>query len=157
MKESWLYYDYLRRWWLFLLLGPVLGGLAGLGYYLQQYTPVEFIATGVFSTPNQIYTFDPGERPINRLGYYFTVSSPIKSTETAAVESLITLAYKLETETGRRFEIQNTKMEQRMETVWWKLVVLGSTSGAVLALASVFVLEDARNYLRYRQSDPPNT
>ena len=25
MKESWLYYDYLRRWWLLLLVGSTIG------------------------------------------------------------------------------------------------------------------------------------
>ena len=39
MKESWQLYDYLRRWWRCLLLAPLFGALAGIGYFSDQDHP----------------------------------------------------------------------------------------------------------------------
>ena len=53
MKDSWLLYDYLRRWWLLLLVGASLGAIIGLGYYSTQVHPVEYVVTAnmVFEDP----------------------------------------------------------------------------------------------------------
>ena len=36
MKDSWLFYDYLRSWWRALLLGSTIGGVCGLIYNNYQ-------------------------------------------------------------------------------------------------------------------------
>ena len=52
MKESWLYYDYLRRRWWLLLLGPVLGALAGLVYYSTQVHSNQYPVTASVAIPD---------------------------------------------------------------------------------------------------------
>ena len=137
MKETWLYYDFLRRWWLLLILGPGLGALAGLGYFLQQDRPPEFKATASFSIPAEEHRFN--------------VVSDVASTERAAVESLVTLANTFEQWTGRRFGIRVVQMERRYEAVWWRPTALGGVIGALLAVAVSLMWQDTRAYVRHRQ------
>lgn len=52
MKKSWLYHDYLRCWSGLLLLGSVLGSLAGLVYYSNQVHPIEYAVTATVAIPD---------------------------------------------------------------------------------------------------------
>ena len=41
--------------------------------------------------------------------------------------------------------------QRRIDEPWWKAVVLGSVIGILLAIAGVYVWEDAQAYQRHRQ------
>lgn len=136
MMKTWLDYDFLRRWWLLLVLGLGLGALGGLGYFLQQDRTGEYKATARFFIDKETE---------------FNVVSDAASTERAAVEHLATLANKLEKQTGSRVVIGDVLMERRYETVWWQPTVLGSVIGALLAIAAIILWQDTQTYARHRQ------
>ena len=137
MKESWRYYDYLRRWGLFLLLGLALGALAGYGYYLQQGQRGLFTATAAVSMPHGSFRVVSGEN-----------SDPNK-----AVEEILTNLKLLGDLTKNTIDVDvdNLSIEGRHPTLLWKLIVLSSIIGGLLAIGAAFVWDDAEASLRHRQ------
>ena len=90
MKETWRYYQFLRRWGLLLLLGLVLGALAGIGFYAQQDKQARFKAEAIVSISTQ-------DRPgVWRLRAEFGVASREYSDPKSAVESIVTEAENLD-------------------------------------------------------------
>ena len=146
MKESWLYYDYLRRWWWLLLLGPALGALAGLAYYSSQLRPIESAVTATIAIQDP----NPGlENPTYILtsldsGFHSTVEKA-----TNAVESRVATMVRY---TNGTAVLRELSIDQRgNDKPWWKAVVLGSVIGILLAIGGIYVWEDAQAYQRHRQ------
>ena len=136
MKEAWLYYDYLRRWGLFLLLGLVLGAITGFGYSLQHDDPLQFKATATLNLTARIQ---------------IRVISDFNPTVKSAVESLLDTAYMLErVYIHAPVRIHSINMERFGGTLWWKATILGSIVGGLLISAGAYVWDDVRKYQRER-------
>ena len=78
MKESWLYYDYLRRWWRLLIL-------VGLAYYSVQKQSKSYAATGTVAIGNLVDDMG-GISP----SVVVTIASGKQSTADAAVANVQT-------------------------------------------------------------------
>ena len=153
MKDSWLLYDYLRRWWLLLLVGASLGAIIGLGYYSTQVHPVEYVVTAnmVFEDPE--YTGE-GSPPKLKIA----MESRGHATGQVAIERLRSAVSNLATATGTPVALRDLSIEQEnTDEPWWKAVVLGSVLGTLMVIGGVYVLEDARKYLSRQKIGATNT
>ena len=150
MKESWLYYDYLRRWWWLLLLGPVLGALAGLSYYSSQLQPIESAVTATIAIQDPNSGHGKPTYILTSLdsGFHSTVEKA-----TNAVESQVATMVRY---TNGTAVLRELSIDQRgNDEPWWKAVVLGSVIGILLAIGGIYVWEDAQAYQRHRQQISP--
>lgn len=145
MKESWRYYDFLRRWGLLLLLGLVLGALAGWGFYAQQDKQPRFKAEAAVSISTQ---YRPG---VWRLRAKFDVTSSEYSDPKSAVESIVKEAENLDARPELLVDIGAFSIEGRYRSPLWKTVVLGGVFGGLLVIGAAYVWDDARAYMRNRQ------
>ena len=150
MKESWLYYDYLRRWWGLLLLGSVLGSLAGLVYYSNQVHPIEYAVTAMVAVENPKST---DEHPPTVLISLNSGFHPTVEQSTAVVESSVT---KLVAYTTTPAVTRELLIDQRgISEPWWKTVVFMSVIGVLLAIGGIYLWEDAQAYRRHRNQLAP--
>jgi len=119
MKESWHYYDYLRRWCWLLLFGPALGALAGLSYY-SQLQPIESAVTATIAIQ------DPNSGHGNPTYILTSLDSGFHSTverATNAVESQVATMVRY---TNGTVVLRELSIDQRgNDEPWWKAVVLG--------------------------------
>ena len=134
MKHPSLDYDYLRRWGPLLLLALFLGALSGLGYVLQQ-PREDFIVSAKFRVDSQLD---------------FTVVSRAEPTRQAAAKYIGALASDLDSLVDQRIEIIEVSIQGRDKPNWWKPIVLGSVTGALLIIGAIYVWEDIKSYKRNR-------
>lgn len=145
MKNSWLHYDYMRRWWGLLLLGTLLGGVVGLAYYSSQAHPVEYAATATVSIKATAPRFETPPGPV-----VLTIDTGSQSSEAAAVEDLTSTVAALIRYTLTPVAVQELAVERYTpDAVWWKPVILGSLAGTLLAIAGIYLWEDARAFRRH--------
>jgi len=138
MQELSLYYRFLRRWGIMLLLGMVLGGLAGFGY-VEQYRQPEFEMSARLVNN------------VNKKELDFKVLSGIHANSTSAGKSIVALTTRLETVTGILFEIRDPKIIKRRTEGWGKIVVLGGVLGVLAVVPIILVWEEMQSELRRRQ------
>ena len=137
MKESWRYYDYLRRWGLYLLLGIALGALGAFGYILQQDQQPLFEAKATISVAGTNISIN--------------VVSDEYSDPKETVESIFNDIGRIQGYTDREIFIGGISLEGRYRPPLWQPIVLGSIFGGLLALGAAWVWDDTRAYLRHRQ------
>jgi|TARA_Y100000031_G_scaffold153349_1_gene198413 uncharacterized protein involved in exopolysaccharide biosynthesis len=89
MKESWLFYNYVRRWWGLLLLGPALGAVLGLAYYSNQAHPVEYAATATVAIEGPVLENERTPEVV------LTIDSSSGRTEEAVVEHVTSTVAKM--------------------------------------------------------------
>ena len=145
MKETWRYYDFLRRWGLLLLLGLVVGAIAGLGFYLQQDQEPLFTATASV-------TLSTKDRPgvwLSRAN--FIVSSSEFPDPNASVAAIMSNTKWLSAQPGYIVAVEDLAIMSRFRSPLWKAVVLGSFFGGLLAIGAAYLWDDARSYMRNRQ------
>ena len=146
MKESWVYYDYLRRWWWLLLLGLTLGGSVALVYHLEQAGPLEYTAT-LTATIGSPSTREkpPSAIPVQITGHTL-------DTKEAALESVRSMVVQVISYTDAPVEVKDLSIDRHeMGEAWWKAIVLGSLVGIALAIGAIYVWDDASAYQRHRQ------
>ncbi|MDP6549420.1 MAG: hypothetical protein QF659_05060 [Dehalococcoidia bacterium] len=141
MKDSWLFYDYARRW-LLLLLSFTLGAILGLAYYAKQVHPMEYTATASVAIEDPV---SEAECPPAAL---IAIATGRRSTEEAAVEDVTSLVAEIAAYASTAVVIRDLQLQRNAtDEAWWKAVVLGSAIGALLAIAAIYVWED-RAYRR---------
>jgi hypothetical protein len=138
MKESWLYYDYLRRWGILLIVGVALGLLAGLGYNLVVDQQPLFKAKGAVGVSNM--TLD--------------VVSKDYSDPQEAFDSIVGDARRLDDLTEVDVVVSGILVEQIHVPPLWQPIVLGGLFGGLFILGAAWVWDDTRSYLRYRKQNP---
>ena len=145
MKESWRYYDFLRRWGLLLLLGLVVGSIAGLGFYVQQDQEPLFTATAsvTFSTESRPGVWHPRAN--------FLVSSNEYPDPNASVAAIMSNTEWLNAQAAYIVTVEDLTIVSRFRSPLWKAVVLGSFFGGLLAIGAAYVWDDARSYMRDRR------
>jgi len=143
MKETWRYYDYLRRWGLFLFFGLALGALAGFGCDLQQDQQALFKAKATVVVI----------RADRKISSQFTVVSAEFSDPKRAVDSIVNDAHILGglTKNGNVVDIREFSIDGRYPSPWWKPIVFGGVIGGLMALGTAFIWDDAGAYLRHRR------
>ena len=146
MKESWLYYDYLRRWWRLLILGLAVGAILGLGYYSVQDNSESYAATA------RVAIWRPNSDPdALQFPVMVTVASDKQSTSEAAiaqVQSAIGLIIKY---TDAPVSVPSLELESKITNAWWKSMVIASVLGGLLVVGGIYIWEDALAYHRSRQ------
>ena len=142
MKESWRYYDFLRRWGLLLLLGLVVGAIAGLGFYVQQDQEPLFTATAsvTLSTESRPGVWHP-----------LLVSSSGFPDPKRPVAAIMSNTEWLNAQPGYIVTVENLTIASRFPSPLWKAVVLGSIFGGLFAIGAAYLWDDARSYMRNRQ------
>ena len=133
-----------------MLLGPVLGALAGLSYYSSQLQPIESAVTATIAIQ------DPNSDHGNPTYILTSLDSGFHSTverATNAVESQVATMVRY---TNGTAVLRELSIDQRgNDEPWWKAVVLGSVIGILLAIGGIYVWEDAQAYQRHRQQISP--
>ena len=148
MKESWLYYDYLRRWWWLLLMGPIFGGVFALGYYLMNTGPSEYTAKLMVA----IVDPRPPYHDQNPPAVLASLTSDTLASEEAAVDSARSMFVRMAGYTNAPVEPRNmTVYYEGLGTKWWQNAIFGSVVGILLAIGGIYVWEDASAYQRHRQ------
>ena len=146
MKESWLCYDYLRRWWWLLLMGPTFGGVFALGYYLMGAGPPEYTAKLMVAI---VDPQPPYHKPPAVLA---SITSDTLASEKAAVDSARSMFVQMAGYTDAPVEAREMVVYYAdVGTEWWKRVILGSVVGILLTIGLIYVWEDASEYQRHRQ------
>ena len=147
MKESWRYYDYLRRWGLLLLLGLVMGALAGFGFFLQQDQQAQFKANA------KLLVFTEDRTGVWGLRSDFNVVSIEFSDPKSAVKSILANADNLSAETGINVDVKDISLEGRYRSPVWRTIVLGSVIGGLLVIGATYIWDDAYAYMRHRRQN----
>ena len=152
MKESWRYYDFLRRWGLLLLLGLGLGALAGFGFFIQQEQQPRFKANAKLS----VFTEDRPGVIGHRLD--FNVVSNEFSDPKSAVKSILATAEVLGAQTGINVDAGDISLKGQYSSPVWRTIMLGSVIGGLLVIGATYVWDDALAYMRHRrQNDSKDT
>ena len=132
MKETWRYYEYIRRWWWLLLLGAVFGLVVGLGYYYSREGRLEYSVAALVE--------------INDVAV--TIQAPRMSTEEEAVEFTRAKIMKLAEGTKAALVVRGQVVNRTPIDPWWHDTVLGGIFGLLLAIGGIYLWEDARAYQR---------
>ena len=144
MKESWQLYDYLRRWWCWLLLAFVFGALDGVGYYSIQQHPVGFKATATVSIENPV-SQEQGSPPVS---VYF--SSDLWPTQEAAVADIAISVGRIVDYSEAPVQVQDVRLYRRAAGApLWKAAVLGSVIGSLLVIGWIYIWEDRRAFFQH--------
>jgi hypothetical protein len=146
MKDSWLFYDYLRSWWWALLLCSTIGGVSGLIYNNYQEHALEYTATA------RVVIED--SRRSHGIPEIVLVS--IETGTTSAAETAIDSARRMITRvgdyTGATVRIKDLSVARSVDNKrWWKDTVFGGIIGTLLAIGVIYTWNDARSYQRRRQ------
>lgn len=146
MKESWAFYDYIRRWWWLFLLGPIIGGLAGLTYYQMNAGPPLYHATMIISVSDQTPPFDDKPQIVASV-----TSGPLDSEDSAVEFGQSTLEW-----VGNYINsplVDNNLLISRREYVQsaWKGIILGSIVATLMTIGAIYVWEDTAAYLWHRR------
>lgn len=146
MRDLWLIYDYLGRWWPWLLLAPTLGALAGLAYFSTQVHHDRFVATAdvVIGGPEPEFGAPPE--------ILVTIKSDLKPTQEEAAADLASRVELIANFTKGPASVRGAVIRQFPGgSPWWKAVTLGSVIFTFLVFAGIYVLEDTRTYLGHRR------
>ena len=146
MKESWRLYDYLRRWWRWLLLAPVFGVIDGVGYHSMQQHPVVFKATATVSIENPV---SQGQQtpPV-----WANFNSDTWPTEQMAVADVVIGVDRIVGYPKAPVQVKDVRLGRAAAgSPWWKAAVLGSAISSLLVIGSIYILEDGRAYLQHRR------
>ena len=158
MKESWLYYGYLRRWWLLLLVGATIGAILGFAYYNQSHHPAQYTAAAKVAIKEPTWHL---ENPaLLRLRRYrapeveVAINSGANASESAAVDSIMSTAAKLADYAKGVTELRQLSITRLPESgvVFWKPVVLGAFIATLLVIGGIYVWSDALAYRRHLQT-----
>jgi hypothetical protein len=151
MKDSWLLYDYLRRWWLLLLAGSVLGAAIGLSYYSTQEHPVEYIVTADLIITDPEYTGE-GSPPRVTLA-----QGPIDyASSEEAIEGFRSRVADFANNSDVPVLVRRFSIDIRTVDPSWKAAVLGGVFGTLMVIGGVYTWEDARAELRSQQIGDTN-
>ena len=143
MKESWLFYNYLRRWWWLLVLGIVTGGTAGLLYYNSQDREFEYTAKATVAIQDTRSLY---EIP---LVVHISVETGQQATANEAIDSAGSTIREIGNYTGTPVTIRDLVVDRTVDTSgWWKAVVLGAVFGILMAIGAAYVWEDLHLYYR---------
>ena len=154
MKDSRLVYDYLRRWWWLLLLGPTLGAIIGLAYYSSQAHPTEYSGTASVSMYGPF--MEIWSPPPKMASFNIDVGS--WSTEQAAIEYVDSTVRQIDESAEELFVVHGLSINgTNLGNPSWKAIVLGSILGGLLAIGAIYTWEDARGYPRNRRRIKPST
>ena len=146
MKDSWLFYEYLRRWWWLLILVTVLGGLCAIVYQDANAGPPAYTATVTYAIIDPTPPFKKPPAVVASI-----TSGPLDSVE-AAVDDARAMVFRVASYTNALVVTRNLVVElQEPETDWWKDIILGSVVGLLLAIGGIYVWEDACDYQRQRE------
>ena len=147
MKETWLYYDYLRRWGWLMVLAAVVGVLIGFAYYSNQPHAVNYRGTAkvsllevgpeTYSLPTQLASFiiDLGTWP----------------TQAEATEYAYSTARQI---SSPGIPAQITQLSSHKSPIGgpaWKAMVLGGVVGTLFAILIAYVWDDAKTYVKHLQ------
>ena len=146
MKESWIYYDYLRRWWRLLLLGLAVGAILGLAYYSVQNSLDSYAATATVALGNPNSDPDAIQSPV-----MITIASDNQSTSEAAIAQVQSAIGRIVDYTNDPVSVPSLELESKIAHAWWKSVVVGSVLGGLVVIGGIYVWEDALAYYRSRQ------
>ena len=156
MKDSWLLYDYLQRWWRLLLLCCALGIL---GAYLVNEPTVyakEYSATATLAITDHKWVPSPspifaGSRPPEAL---VTIESGIKPTQEEATAVINTKLYRLSEFNERPLELREIVIHESAlgNWAWWKGITLGAVIGILAAIGIIYVWTDVQAYSRREQA-----
>ena len=136
MRATWLYYDYLRRYGVLIVLGLVIGASLGFGYnqtqpkrpiYVAQATIAESPYAGFF-----MFTKEHGEPQ-------------------AAVDDILNTVKRLGSAAALDYEVKDIKISSRYRNVLWKTMVMGSVVGCLVAIGVGYVWDDVMTYQRRRK------
>ena len=150
MKETWFYYDYLKRCRLLLLLGAVLGAFLGFVFYYHHHDPKPYLATAKVSFGDKTVYFE--DRLVLHLptepALEATFTSGNQPSERAAVASVRSAVTRAENITNGVIKIKDFSVERPAEGVWWKPSILGSILGILLVIGGTYIWEAAQAYHR---------
>jgi len=145
MKESWRYYEFLRRWGLILVLGLVLGALGGLGFDLRQDRHPLFKA-------NALVVITAEDRPgvwLDRGS--FKVISEKHSDAESAVRFIVNNTEWLDSQPDYIVTVEAITIDVLHPFPLWKAMVLGGVFGVLLVIGSAYLWDDSQAYMRYRK------
>ena len=140
MKETWVVYDNLRRFWWLLLLGMTIGAVAGLGIHIQRDNPTTYqvMATIIVS------------------GTRFSLQTGQFSTEAEATEDMTMITNIFDLNSSGEIQVDSVSVRQtRNSSPAWKATVLGAVIAGLLSIASIFVWNDARSYRQHLREREP--
>ena len=145
MRESWLFYGYLRRWWWLLVFGLVTGGAAGLIFYNSQDRTLEYTAKATVAIG------DARSREEKPLVVYVSVETGQLATAKEAIDSAGSAIREIGSYTGAPVAIRGLVVDRTVDgSGWWRAVVLGAVIGILMAIGAVYVWEDTHLYYRRR-------
>jgi len=163
-----LYYGYLRRWWLLLLLGPTIGAILGFAYYNQSYHPAQYTAeaTVAIKDPTLHSVLSGSYLPSLELEnpallrylrvpeVEVAINSGAKASESEAVDSVMSAAAKLADYAKGVTELRELSITRLPESgdVFWKPVVMGAFIVTLLVVGGIYAWEDALAYRRHLQT-----
>ena len=150
MKESWLYYDYLRRWWRLLILGLAIGAILGLAYYSVQKNSESYAATATVAIGRSNSDPEALQPPV-----MVTIASDKQSTSEAAIAQVQSAIDRITDYANTPVSVPSLELESKLANAWWKPIVLGSVLGGLLMIGGIYVWEDALAYHRSRQLTGP--
>ena len=150
MKESWQFYDYLKRWWILLLVGCLVGVVSG--YLLNQPTVMakSYSANTTATIRNApIWPYDPlmaeSTPPL-----VVTLDSGAKPTLEDATQALRIKTERLANYSGAAIDRGEIIVDQlSAATDTWKSMILGGVIGGLLAIGFAYVWDDTRAYRKH--------
>ena len=146
-KESWQLYDYLGRWWRWLLLAAVIGALAGTGFHsIQDHLPGGFEATASILIENPV-SRDRPPPPVS-----VNLSSETWPSEQTAVAALALSVGRIVDYSKAPVQVQNIELYPRLTgSLWWKTAALGSAISSLLVIGWSYIWEDCRAFVQHRR------
>jgi hypothetical protein len=136
MRATWLYYDYLRRFGILILLGFAIGALLGFVYYEVRPKRTWYIAQADISIPR---------------GLQFRIVSPKFPDPQSAVDHILNMEFRLESASQLNFESNRFEIESWYRPELWKTMAVGSVVGGLVAIGVGYVWNDAMIYQRRRR------
>ena len=156
MKDSWLLYDYLQRWWRVLLLCCALGILGAYlvnepAVYAKEYSAT---ATLAFTDPSwvpELPSLLAGSRPPEAL---VTIELGPKPTQEEAKAVINAKISQLSEYSGNPVERREIIIHEDAHGTWawWKGTTLGAVIGVLAAIGMIYVWTDVQAYSRREQA-----
>ena len=136
MKATWLYYDYLRRYGILILLGLVIGAAFGFVFHQTQPDRTIYVAQAhIGSLPN----------------FGFLMITRAHQNPQEAVDDILYAVKYLESAGSKDYIIKDFEVSARYRSVLWKTMAIGSVVGCLVAIGAGYVWQDALTYQRRRR------